>query len=112
MPPPPRHLWPITTGPHPIWSGKGARRCGQRWNPPGLPDIYTGTNFAISLLEILVRANRKTPPSAVRSIEAQLPSDIPRETFNPAHHPGWHNPYDLTIARRPDLSWTGQQRPA
>jgi len=112
MPPPPLRLWRIATGPHPIWSGEGARRFGQRWNPPGLPAIYTGTSFAISLLEILVHANRKTPPSAARYIEAQVPADLPHETFNPAHHPGWNDPHDPTIAQSFGRKWLAERRSA
>ena len=43
-------LWRMVTGPHPIWSGEGARLFGQRWDPPGLSAIYTGTSFAVCLV--------------------------------------------------------------
>jgi hypothetical protein len=50
-------LWCIVTGAHRVWSGEGARRFGQRWNPPGYPAIYAGTSFALCLIEVLVHAN-------------------------------------------------------
>ena len=85
----PLRLWRIITGPHPIWSGEGARLFGQRWNPPGLPAIYTGAGFAVCLLEILVHANRRRPPSAARCVEATVPASVSREVFDAAAHPGW-----------------------
>ena len=109
---PPLYLWRITTGPHPIWSGEGAARFGQRWNPPGLPAIYTASSFALALLEILVHANRKTPPSAARHVQATIPPDIACETFNPASHPGWDNPHDPTIAQQFGRQWLTERRTA
>jgi RES domain-containing protein len=105
-------LWRIVTGPHPIWSGEGARRFGQRWNPPGLPAIYTGTNFAVCLLEILVHANRRAPPSAARCVEALVPETVSRERFDPAAHPGWDNPHDVSIAQAFGRFWLQQRRSA
>ncbi|MBS0561419.1 MAG: RES domain-containing protein [Proteobacteria bacterium] len=106
------HLWRIATGTHPIWSGEGARLFGQRWNPPGLAAIYAGTSFAISLLEIMVHANRKTPPSAARCVRAAVPEDIPYETFEAAAHPGWDDPFDVGVARAFGELWLREARSA
>ena len=100
------------TGPHPIWSGEGARLFGQRWNPPGLPAIYAGTSFAICLLEILVHANRKTPPSAARYVEAFVPDDVSREVFDPRSSPGWDNSRDASVAQAFGRAWIEEQRSA
>jgi RES domain-containing protein len=37
-------------------SGTGARLKGGRWNPPGIPVIYTSENISLALLEILANA--------------------------------------------------------
>jgi RES domain-containing protein len=100
------------TGPHPIWSGEGARLFGQRWNPPGLPAIYAGTSFAICLLEILVHANRRTPPSAARYVEAFVPDDVSREFFDPGASPGWDNPRDVSVAQAFGRAWIEERRSA
>ncbi|HVY14879.1 MAG TPA: RES domain-containing protein [Rhodopila sp.] len=105
-------LWRIVTGRHPIWSGEGARLFGQRWNPPGLPAIYTGTGFAVCLLEVLVHANRKTPPSAARFVEAIVPDNVTRETFDPAAYPGWDNPRDASVAQAYGRGWIESGRSA
>ncbi|MBX9699933.1 MAG: RES domain-containing protein [Acetobacteraceae bacterium] len=108
----PLRLWRIVTGPHPIWSGEGARRFGQRWKPPGLLAIYTGTSFALCLVEVLVHANRKTPPSAARYVEAAVPEDVSRETFDPARHPGWDDPHDTSVAQAFGSAWIAERRSA
>lgn len=33
------------------WSGEGARRHGGRWNPPGVPTLYLGTDHATAIAE-------------------------------------------------------------
>jgi RES domain-containing protein len=105
-------LWRIVTGPHPVWSGEGARRFGQRWNPPGLPAIYAGTSFAVCLLEVLVHANRKSPPSAARYVEAEIPGDVAREAFDPGTHPGWDDPLDTSVAQAFGAAWLRERRSA
>jgi RES domain-containing protein len=108
----PLRLWRIVTGAHPIWSGEGARLFGQRWNPPGVPAIYTGTSFAICLVEILVHANRKVPPSAARYVEAVVPDDVSRETFDHAAYGGWDDPLDTSIAQAFGRVWIEARRSA
>jgi RES domain-containing protein len=77
-----------------------------------LPAIYTGTSFAVCLVEILVHANRKTPPSAARYVEAVVPDDVSREIFDPASFPGWDNPRDPSIAQAFGRAWIEQRRSA
>jgi RES domain-containing protein len=105
-------LWRIVTGPHPVWSGEGARLYGQRWNPPGLPAIYTGTSFAICLIALLVHANRKSPPSGARFVEAEVPDDVSRELFASASLPGWDDPHDVAIAQAFGRDWIESRRSA
>lgn len=100
------------TGPHPVWSGEGARLFGQRWNPPGFPAIYTGTSFALCLIEVLVHANRRTPPSAARYVEAVVPDNLSREVIDPAALPGWDNSLDTSIAQACGRAWIEERRSA
>lgn len=108
----PLRLWRIATGPHPVWSGEGARLFGQRWNPPGLSAIYTGTSFAVCLVEILVHANRKAPPSAARFVEAVVPDEVSREVFDPALLPDWDDLHDTSIAQAFGRAWIEERRSA
>jgi RES domain-containing protein len=108
----PLRLWRIATGGHAVWSGEGAQLFGQRWNPPGLPAIYAGTSFAICLVEILVHANRKSPPSAARFVEALVLDDVSREAFDPAWRPGWDDPYNMSVAQAFGRDWIERRRSA
>jgi RES domain-containing protein len=106
-------LWRIVTSAHyPIWSGEGARLYGARWNPAGLPAIYAGTSFAISLLEVLVHANRGSPPSAARFVEAVVPNDVSREQFDPSLALGWDDPADKSVAQAFGREWIIGRRSA
>ena len=105
-------LWRIVTGPHPIWSGEGARLFGQRWNPPGVAAIFTGASFAVCLVEVLVHANRLRPPSAARFVEAVVPDVVSREVFDAAAVPGWDDPDDVEVAQAFGLSWIKERRSA
>jgi RES domain-containing protein len=67
--------------------------------------IYAGTSFAVCLLEILVHANRKSPPSAARFVEAVAADDVSRETFDPAAHPGWDDLNDVSVAQAFGRDW-------
>ena len=108
----PLRLWRIVTGRHPIWSGEGARLFGQRWNPLGFSAIYTGTSFALCLVEVLVHANRSAPPSAARYVEAIVPEDVSRETFDPTLHSGWDDPFDPAAAQAFGRTWMVERRSA
>ncbi|HET8995191.1 MAG TPA: RES family NAD+ phosphorylase, partial [Acetobacteraceae bacterium] len=109
---PPLRLWRIVTGRHPAWSGEGARLFGQRWNPPGYSAIYTGTSFAVCLVEVLVHANRTAPPSAARYVEAEVPADVSRELFNPGLHHGWDDPLNPSVAQSFGRRWIAERRSA
>ena len=108
----PLRLWRIVTGSHTIWSGEGAGLFGQRWNPVGLPAIYTGSSFALCLIEVLVHVNRRTPPSAARFVEAEVPDDVSRESFEPSRYPGWDDLNDQSVAREFGRGWLAERRSA
>ncbi len=61
----------------------GARRAEQILNALEFGLALTGASFALCLIEVLVHANRKSPPSAARCVEAVAPDDVSRETFAP-----------------------------
>lgn len=77
-----------------------------------MPAIYAGTSFAVCLVEVLVHANRRTPPSAARCVQAVVPDDVPRESFDPDRHPGWDDPHDTSVAQAFGRTWIGERRSA
>ena len=44
-------------------TGEGARRYGGRFNPPGIPAIYTSQSIALAVLEILVHVDKSEVPN-------------------------------------------------
>ena len=102
-------LWRIAGATHPVWSGEGARRTGARWNPAGVPVIYTGTSYAISALEILVHTNGKAPPQRFRYVHADLPGGTAVEHAEPARIPGWDSA-DIGAAQAYGARWLQERR--
>jgi RES domain-containing protein len=84
-------LWRIAGASHVVWSGDGARLFGGRWNPAGVPAIYAGTSYAISMLEILVHANMRVPPLRLRYVEAELPEGAAIERADVSVIASWNS---------------------
>ena len=43
-------------------NGEGARLYGGRFNPPGIPAVYTSQSIALAILEILVHVDKSEVP--------------------------------------------------
>ena len=54
-------------------SGEGAKIYGGRWNPVGLATIYMSEFISLSILEILVRADKYTSPANYTLLSLQIP---------------------------------------
>lgn len=54
-------------------SGEGAKIYGGRWNPVGLAAVYISEFISLSILEILVRANKFTSPDFYTLLSIQIP---------------------------------------
>lgn len=61
---------------------------------------------------MLVHANRKTPPSAARCVEALVPKDVSQEHFDPAAHPGWDDLDNPAVAQAFGKAWLAERRSA
>jgi RES domain-containing protein len=44
-------------------AGEGARLYGGRYNPPGIPAVYTSQSIALAVLEILVHIDKAEVPN-------------------------------------------------
>jgi RES domain-containing protein len=56
-------------------SGEGSKLYGGRWNSIGLAGLYTSENISLCILEILVRATKKTSPDSYTLISITVPDD-------------------------------------
>jgi RES domain-containing protein len=64
-------------------SGEGARLRGGRWNPKGIPALYTSEFISLGLLEVLVNANTIEELQQIRLMEIELPDTASKEVFTP-----------------------------
>jgi Uncharacterized conserved protein len=56
-------------------SGEGAKIYGGRWNPVGIAALYISEFISLSILEILVRANKVTTPDSYTLLTIQIPDN-------------------------------------
>ena len=75
-------------------SGEGARIYGGRWNPKGIPMIYTAKSVALAALEVLVRI--ATPKHFCRVIY-EIPGSADMEIISVTElQPNWLVPHPNT----------------
>ena len=77
-------------------SGEGARLYGGRFNPVGMPAMYTSQNISLCILEILVRASRHTIPDSYTLISIEIPDTGIREINLKKLKSDWQNDLDHT----------------
>lgn len=64
------------------------------------------------LVEVLVHANRRTPPSGARYVEAVVPEDVSREVTARDRLAGWDDPFDVSVAQAFGAAWLRERRSA
>jgi RES domain-containing protein len=77
-------------------SGEGARLYGGRFNPVGIPAVYTSGNVSLCILEILVRASRHSAPDSYTLISIEIPDTDIREIKQDKLKKDWQNDLDYT----------------
>jgi RES domain-containing protein len=73
------------------FTGDGARRFGGRWNPKGVPVVYTAGSLSLAMLEMLVQDQ----PLRARyvAIPAEIPDDLATEHVTQDQLPhDWREP--------------------
>jgi len=89
-------------------TGEGARLYGGRWNPKGIPMIYTAESVALAALEMLVRL--ATPKHYFRVIY-EIPDNASRETVGVADLPtNWLLPHPNTRLIELGRRWAQEKR--
>lgn len=81
-------------------SGEGARLYGARWNPKGIPVLYTATTRSLAVLESLVHASANEGPISRMLITFELPDTVTSTQIRPEElPPGWNgNPAPAVLA--------------
>jgi len=89
-------------------SGEGARLYGGRWNPKGVPMIYTAESVALAALELLIRIS--TPKHYCR-VSYEIPDAASSETIAidllPAN---WLHPHPNTHLIEIGRRWAQEKR--
>jgi hypothetical protein len=89
-------------------TGEGGSICGGRWNPKGLPIIFTAESVALAVLEVLVRIF--TPKYFSRVIDA-IPATATQETILVADLPAnWLLPHPNTHPIDIGMRWAMEKR--
>ena len=89
-------------------TGEGPRLYGGRWNPKGMPLIYTAESVALAALEVLVRLS--TPKSFSR-ITYALPDTVSTEVLTQADlPPTWNLPYPNVRLLDFGKKWASERR--
>jgi RES domain-containing protein len=100
-------VWRIAGAAYPVWSGEGARIAGARWNPAGIPAIYTGTSYAIAALETLVHLGGM--PRRFNYVAADIPNDASIEAVDLDRARSWLSD-DLSPAQAYGTLWLRERR--
>ncbi len=110
---PARIVWRIITArrARTAFSGEGARLYGGRWNPKGVPVVYTAESRALAMLEMLVQDEPLHARYVV--IPATLPDGLAIERVDVAKlPPDWRLPQRTEDLRAMGAEWTASRRTA
>ena len=74
-------------------TGEGARLAGGRWNPRGLPALYTAESAALALLEYLARVSIADLPDSMSLAILEAAEPCAMTTITAVDlPPGWDTP--------------------
>jgi RES domain-containing protein len=110
---PARIVWRITTArrARSAFSGEGARLYGGRWNPKGVPIVYTAESRALAMLEMLVQDEPLHARYAV--IPATLPDGLAIERLDRTKlPPDWRLPQRVADLQAMGAEWAASRRAA
>ncbi|MEJ7811771.1 MAG: RES family NAD+ phosphorylase [Gemmatimonadaceae bacterium] len=90
-------LWRLTRQSFQLLDGEGARLFGGRWNPEGVPVVYTSGTLSLAALEYLVHVDIENAPADLVAVALDLPeassiedvrlADLPPDWRVLADHP-------------------------
>ena len=86
-------VWRMTTAKHAdtAFTGEGARLYGGRWNPEGIPMVYTAATQSLAILELLVQDGRMLARYVM--IPVTIPARLKIEHIELKDLPdGWREP--------------------
>lgn len=106
-------VWRLTTARRAksAFSGEGARVYGGRWNPKGIPVVYTAQTQALAVLEMMVQDQALAARYVM--IQAQIPEGVAIERIDARSLPaGWRSMRHLETLREIGADWARSRRSA
>ncbi len=70
-------------------SGNGAAIASGRWNPVGMPALYTSLNASTAVLEVRVHASGFMPAAHLFLVEVNIPDDLVATAYQPRLPADW-----------------------
>jgi RES domain-containing protein len=109
------HVWRLCQAAHQetAFSGEGAHRYGGRWNPKGLPAVYTAETQSLAVLEVLVHVDIDLVPNDFVVFAVDIPDQLLIERI--ALHelnPAWRGQYPPTLSQALGEAWLQRQTSA
>ena len=84
-------------------SGTGARLKGGRWNPTGIPVLYTSETISLALLEVLANSHTLEELQPLQLMEIHIPDSAEyHEVKLQSLKKNWYQDFDYT-------QWLGQE---
>ncbi|NCT93482.1 MAG: RES family NAD+ phosphorylase [Chitinophagaceae bacterium] len=78
-------------------SGTGARLKGGRWNPKGIPMLYTSESVSLALLEVMANSVLPEELGRIQLVALQIPDAAPIHVIDPKKlKRGWYHDIDYT----------------
>jgi RES domain-containing protein len=106
-------VWRLARSVYPTLNGEGARRYGGRWNPPGIPVVYTAEYLSLAVLEQLVHLDPERLPDDYRAYEIEVPDGLAVQRVRAADLPdGWNRTAESRLLRRIGADWASEERAA
>lgn len=100
-------LYRIHARRHDALSGTGAALKGGRWNPRGLPVVYTSPAYEGTMLEVLARVEARRIPQGHVASRIVLPDDCEVERLDGGQSPDW---FDWMRSRQIGRAWAHSLR--
>ncbi len=93
------------------FSGEGTRLFSGRWNPAGVPMVYTSLSLSLAAMEVFVHLEPMTAPHDLVSVEAELPvSEVAAERIEVKWLPKDWRRVDHPVLQRMGAEWVRSGR--
>ena len=89
-------------------TGEGARRYGGRWNPKGVPMVYTASTLSLAALETLVHFAIDTAPVDYVALTICVPDDAVERVAKTELPPDWNATPPSAACQRVGARWAAE----